>query len=396
MNKIGIICYYSFPEGMAATNRIIAYCKGLNANQVETEIFIFRPKVGKEEPSQGYIDNIRYIYAHVRKVNCSLFRKILYERPVTLLKTLVLIKKSHNEKPFDTILLSYDTPFLLFFFGISLRLLIGVKIGFIADEYPLEIREYGKSEISLASKLWYKIAFFFISYRILIHEKLRDYFNREIGNKPSYIMGSIIDEKRFEIDLSDIDNGGDLCYFGGMALNNDNVDLLIKVFNKIKDKYPNLNLLFYGTPSDKDRIFLMDMINCFHLQERVFLKGRISYNEVPKMMKQAAVLVTSQSNTKRAEGGLPTKLAEYLISGRPAIVSKVSVIPEILSDRENIYMVEPDNVENYINTLEEVLSNYDVALNVAKKGQLFAIHNYGNIHVCKQLKEFLSSQINKK
>ena len=394
MNKIGILCYYSFPEGMAATNRIIAYCKGLNANIVDTEVFIFRPKVGKEELSQGYIDNIKYIYAHVRKENCSMFRKLLYERPVTLFKTLALIKKSHNEKPFDTILLSYDTPFLLFFFGIFLRLLIGVKIGFIADEYPLEIREYGKSEISLVSKLWFKLAFHFIAYRILIHEKLRDYYNKEISKKPSYIMGSIIDENRFEIDSCDFDNGGDLCYCGGMALNNDNVDLIIQAFNKIKDKYPNVNLLLYGSPSDKDRLFLIDMINSFHLQERVFLKGRISYNEVPRMMKHAAVLVTSQSRTKRAEGGLPTKLAEYLISGRPAIVSKVSVIPEVLSDRENIFMVEPDNIDDYINTLDEVLSNYDVALDVAKRGQLFAIQNYGNVHVCRNLKEFLSSQIN--
>ena len=40
-NHIGILCGYPFPEGMAATNRILAYSKGLNESGIEIDIFIF-------------------------------------------------------------------------------------------------------------------------------------------------------------------------------------------------------------------------------------------------------------------------------------------------------------------------------------------------------------------
>lgn len=395
MNKIGILCYYSFPEGMAATNRIIAYCKGLNAQQVATDVIIFKPKVGLNSPSQGNIGEIRYIYSHKRKENIGKIQEII-EWIVALFKSLSVILKSHKCNPYDTILFSFDIPLYLIFFGFFIKLLLRVKIGFIADEYPCEIRANRKDKISLINKYMFKWAFLFISYRILIHDKLRDYYNKEIGYKESYVMGSIIDEERFNINQDFIKSDNNLCYFGGMDLNNDNVDLIIKAFNQIKDRYPNTNLLLYGEPSIKDKKILSHIIFEFKLGHRVFLKGRASYKEVPLLMKSAAVLVTSQSKTKRAEGGLPTKLAEYLISGKPAIVSKVSIIPEILLDRENIYMVEPDNIEDYVTTMEEVLSNYNKAMEVAQRGRIFALNNYGNIHVCAQLNKFLTSIINEK
>lgn len=390
MDKIGVLCYYSFPEGMAPTNRIIAYCKGLNAQNVATEVIIFKPKVGLNSLSQGNIGEIKYVYAHKRKENIGKIH-IIIEWMVALFKSLKIIMKSHKSKPFDTILFSFDFPLYLIFFGFFIKLLLKIKIGFIADEYPYEIRTRGKNKISLTNKYLFKLAFFFVSYRILIHDKLRDYYNKEIGYKDSYVMGSIIDEERFNIEQEFNNFENNLCYFGGMDLNNDNVDLIIYAFNQIKDKYPNVNLLLYGEPSVLNKKIIQSIISELKLENRVFLKGRASYNEVPLLMKRAAVLVTSQSKTKRAEGGLPTKLAEYLISGKPAIVSKVSIIPEILIDRENVYMVEPDNNEDYVKTIDEVLSNYDKAMRVAQRGQIFALNNFGNVHVCQQLYKFLTS-----
>ena len=42
MNKIGVICAYQFPEGMAPTIRILAYCKGLQKKWSEDRGFYFQ------------------------------------------------------------------------------------------------------------------------------------------------------------------------------------------------------------------------------------------------------------------------------------------------------------------------------------------------------------------
>ena len=43
IKKILILCNYPFPEGMAATNRIFAYSKGLNQNGIKTEVLTISP-----------------------------------------------------------------------------------------------------------------------------------------------------------------------------------------------------------------------------------------------------------------------------------------------------------------------------------------------------------------
>ena len=45
INKIGILCTYSFPEGMAPTIRILSYGQGLVDNGCKVEVVVFQPKV---------------------------------------------------------------------------------------------------------------------------------------------------------------------------------------------------------------------------------------------------------------------------------------------------------------------------------------------------------------
>ena len=40
----------------------------------------------------------------------------------------------------------------------------------------------------------------------------------------------------------------------------DNVDNIIRAFDQIKDKYPNMDLFLYGTPNDKDAKVVKELI----------------------------------------------------------------------------------------------------------------------------------------
>ena len=61
--KVGIIHLYPFPIGMAATNRIIAYSKGLIADNASITVFCLNPYYRKEELSlekNGVYEGINY------------------------------------------------------------------------------------------------------------------------------------------------------------------------------------------------------------------------------------------------------------------------------------------------------------------------------------------------
>lgn len=66
-------------------------------------------------------------------------------------------------------------------------------------------------------------------------------------------------------------------------------------------------------------------------------------------------MLTSQPVTKRAAGGFPTKLAEYMLSHTPAIVTNVGEIHNYVKDGEHVYMVPPCNPIKYAEKLNTFL-----------------------------------------
>ena len=140
INKIGILCTYSFPEGMAPTIRILSYGQGLVDNGCKVEVVVFQPKVVDDAYSlSGCIGGVKYTYAHKRDTNKSKLYKLFVDRPKSLLNAIKKIRNSHKEEKFDCILLSFDHPTYLLFFVPVLRIM-GIKIGFIGDEFPEPIR----------------------------------------------------------------------------------------------------------------------------------------------------------------------------------------------------------------------------------------------------------------
>ena len=323
--KIGILCTYRFPEGMAPTIRILSYSKGLVENHCDVEVVIFQPKVDNDNlPAEGIIDGIRYSYSHIRQPQKSCLYKVLIDRPKALVNAVVKLYKSNRQKKYNCILLSFDKPLYLLFYTVILKIL-GFKLGFIGDEFPEPIRRL-RNTIPIYYIWIYKFVYRFISFRVLMTETLKEFYNKEICPKPTYILSSILNTSRFDGVVKEDYKSNVLCYMGNMMLAKDNVDNIIRSFNLLKDDFPDLELHMYGTPNEKDKMFLLTLIKTLGLEHRVFIKGRINYNIVPQTLSDADILVTSQPNTKRATGGFPTKLAEYMMSVRFVIMLKMAIL----------------------------------------------------------------------
>lgn len=390
VDKICILCPYSFPEGMAPSTRIIAYGKGLVQNSVETEVVCFFPKRKEDQnPNEGEINGVKWSYIQQKKYGVSRAYNMLVERPKVIWKTLKYIKQSNKVKRINFVLLSFDSPVLLLIMTILLRL-AGFKVGFIGDEYPQAIREL-KNRISRKDTLLFKISHKFMSFRILMTQKLIDYYNSNICERPSYLFGSILDEGRFgNVTLrSNVDSY--LCYMGNMQLTKDNVDNIIEAFSLICDKYPELHLYLYGTPSNEDKKIIKELIEKKQLTSRILLKGRADYNDVPSILANARILVTSQPNTMRAEGGFPTKMGEYMMSHVPMIVTDVGEISNYVQDGVTTYMVPPCDPKSYAKKIEYVLNHKRESELVAECAYNYAIKHFSSTEVAKGLVNFMST-----
>lgn len=395
LDRIGVLCYYTFPEGMAATNRIIAYSKGLRENGVDVDIIIFRPKL-KEAciPLSGTISGINFHYMYERDTKSSTLKKLFYHRPLSLFKTVKYIYKQNKERSFDYIFLSFDALHFMTFFVLSLRL-FGIRLAFIGDEYPIPIREQLKDKLPRWKIYSYKIIFWGIKVRILMTKALKDYFNNVISLKPTHILPTITDIDRFKrIDIKRKDlKVPYLCYMGNMELAKDNVTNIIKAFKLVCDIYPSLELHLYGIPKKNDWKVLESLVEELKLTHKVFFKGRVDYNIVPVVLSQAKILVTSQPITRRAEGGFPTKLGEYLLSGVPTIATTVGEIAQFVSDKKHVYLVPPCEPQAYADKIVYIMEHYDEALSVACEGRKFILENFSSKKVAGDLKIFLENNL---
>lgn len=379
--KIGVIHIYNFPYGMAPTVRISAYCKGLLKLGASVDIISIVPQKGAGKPPlKGRCEGGNYYhFCYSPLINLPIIRSVFWRirNYYCRYKAIEYIKKSHQEEPYDAFILSFDEPCLFNSIVPSLYKLEGAKIIAIADEYPKPIRKYLKPFVPEGKLKKFRKIYKKIDARILMTMNLKLFYDSKICPKPTLLLSTIVDTDRFN-DVKPFEAKRDyLCYMGNMELTKDNVDNIIYAFNIVKNDYPNIDLHLFGCPNSKDKEYLISIIKKLKLSDRVFIMGRINSEEVPNILVSAKVLVASQPNTKRAEGGFPTKMGEYFMSGVPTILTDVGEISLYVKDGVNAYIVPPSRPDLYAEKLRYIFNEYPKALKVAQNAKSYIMNNFG-------------------
>ena len=394
MLKIGIIHIYNFPVGLAPTVRITAYCKGLlKLGNIVDIISIVPQKDSKKNTLTGKCEGGNYYhFSYPPKINIPIIRSVFWriKNFYCRYKALEFIRSSHQEHPYNAFILSFDDPSLFNCIVPVLYKLKNIKIIAIADEYPKPIRKYLKQSVPENKLKKYRKIYKKIAGRILMTRNLQKFYDEKVCPKPTLLLSTIVDTDRFR-NVTPLKSERDyLCYMGNMELSKDNVDNIICAFSKIAHNWPNLDLHLYGNPNTKDYNYLLTVIKNFHLHNRVFIKGRIESNTVPSVLAGAKILVASQPDTKRAEGGFPTKLGEYFMSGVPTILTDVGEITIYVKDSENGYIVPPSRPDLYAEKLSYILNNYQEALKVAQNARKYIIDQFGYKIAGEKIENFIN------
>lgn len=391
MKRAAIISIYPFPVGMAATNRIIAYSKAISLYNYNIDIICTVPTdIESEYPSEGNIENIHYIYPAGRtKARYKILRFIsLYSGFRFLHSAISTIKYIFkNNKNYNDIIISTDDILYLYLYSWVAKI-INAKTIFIFDEYPKPIRHKLKTDIPYWKKFAYGIVLKKVDAYISISNDLKKYYCN-IVEKPAFIMPIVIDISRFD-NLRKTERIKSICYMGNMELAKDNVDIIVKAFAEIHAKYPEIQLDLYGQPNYEDKNKLMNIIHELKVESYVHFKGRVSSNLVPEILSKSYILVSSQPETKRAKGGFPTKLAEYLCSGTPSILTDVGENAIYVTKNRHCFFVNAGSIDEYVKTIEYILNNYEKAETIAKEGQKYIKDTYSLQNVGKNISDFLS------
>jgi glycosyltransferase involved in cell wall biosynthesis len=141
-----------------------------------------------------------------------------------------------------------------------------------------------------------------------------------------------------------------------------NLKFLLKAFNKLKKKLPNVKLLKIGEPQSYGaRKKLLNSINDMGLQNDVIFIGYVIEEELPKWYNASDLLVYP---CLYAGFGLPP--LEAMACGTPVITSNTSSLPEVVDDAG--IMVDPYNVDSMSLNMYEILTNQGLQTDLMRKG----------------------------
>lgn len=188
----------------------------------------------------------------------------------------------------------------------------------------------------------------------------------EINNKPTLIMECIADEKQAE-SKAVVPNKTPICLYTGSTASEYGILEMVDAFSRLEGRAE----LWICGQGDSDA-YIREVAKC-HSNIRHF--GLITQSEVTKLRDACHFLI----NPRRPSGtytkySFPSKISEYMMSGKPCIMYKLEGIPD-----------EYDRYVNYLSEqtgkmlAKELMSIFNVdyleLTEKAKQGRIYMINN---------------------
>jgi len=392
--NMNIIFIYpnSFPKGAAATNRLITIARSLKEKGHDVKVFIIRPTEKKDNVLNtqhiGQFLDVRYEYAleNLDWPNNPILKlvKLISGRIMSILKIL----KDHRNRPVDVIVCAGTYTFAENLPYYLLSKIIGAKIILTIDEYPwvlINKNSYSQLYRFIYLKTYYKLFDGFIT----ITETLKGYYSKLARSQAMlYHLPMTVEFERFEHFSPDPNSSCYIAYVGNDPTGNkDGVNMLLEAFNIIKDDFPDCQLLIAGIVHLSTHEYAKEE----HLQNKVVFLGFIERDLISEILVNARALCLSRPNNLQADGGFPTKLGEYLATGRPVVITDVGEIKEYLTDGVNAFIASPDDVKAYAEKLRSCLLDPVNADRIGSAGRQVALDRFNYSIYSQDLHTFVSN-----
>jgi glycosyltransferase involved in cell wall biosynthesis len=168
--------------------------------------------------------------------------------------------------------------------------------------------------------------------------------------------------------------------YAGMLVSRKNVTGLLRAFALVHRQVPEARLVIVGPMPD--RAYLTEvktLAAALCLDQVVDFKGFVETPVLLRQLRQARVLAMfSHEETS------PTILAQALAASKPVVASNVGGIPELVSDGENGFLVEPGDEVALADRLTTLVNSPDLCRAFSLHGHAFACQRFEPSAVARQ------------
>lgn len=357
--KFYILCWI-FSYGSASSNRLLAYANSAVKKGYKAEIVtLLRLDKRNCEPKKGVI--IRGLYP------CRIHNKLISKFLsffTTIWFLLATVKKE------DRLLLYGSAEYLPFFVWFRRK-----QTYYEVTECP-DLFKPKTYPWSYYKRLWKRLNGIFV-----ISRNLKQYFvDYGVAFDKVHIINMIVDPSRFEGVTRNPNVEKYIAYCGNV--NNDSKDGigdLVASFVRYRESYQDRKLYIIGPiVSQEQKKKYEDYLKNSGALDSVVFTGPIPPTSIPQYFVNADMLVLARPNNIQAKYGFPTKLGEYLLSGRPVVLTDVGNISDFLSDGQSAYIAQPGNITSISDKMKEVSTHTINSEQVANNGKEVALKEFNS------------------
>jgi len=183
-------------------------------------------------------------------------------------------------------------------------------------------------------------------------------------------------------------------FYGGSFGKKDGLDLLLKAFEEVCKELDYLRLVLTGKGENvADFNEFMALVKASSFSDRIQYRGFVPSGEYQALLNSCDIFCVIRDNSGAANTGFPSKLAEYLATGRAVIVTNVGDVSNYLQDKENAILVKPMDLISLVGAIKYLIEHSDDISQIGSKGRIVAINRFNNRTESKKLFTALNKSI---
>jgi glycosyltransferase involved in cell wall biosynthesis len=396
--KVIILFSESLHYGLAASNRVLAYAKGLQESGAEVEIlmpFAFVKNNIMPFEQRGHFHGVNYKYLcftnfnpfekYPKGISHALAISKIYLSYIYLF--IYLIK---HKKKCDVLFIYYFNNYFTFLF---LKLYYN-KIK-VCDLCEIPYHDHFGIKKIKKRRIREKYVFPLFDAFVVISENLHLYIKEKTRNKASIIKVPILYQP---IQPFIAKTNSPLPFFihsGSLTESKDGIVSMLTAFGKAKNEL-NIPFYFYITgylDNSPDKRNILAVIEKYNLHDSVFFNGFVSKAELLSLQLGASLAIINKADNEMNNYNFPTKLSEYLNNQIAVIASEIGELKNYLTNNENVYFYKPNDMEGLVNCIKDAMTDKQKREQIALNGRKLAEENFSHTIQGKRLYLFFEKLI---
>lgn len=388
--NILIVSRSAYPEGMAISKRIRLIAKGLQECGNNVYVRILNPTTlpGRNDcnPNSGeFPKGVFFEYSGGERIWSKGW---LIRRLQTLKGTMCgIFNTFHQMKDLDVVML-YTTGSPSIILHKILCKLFDKKFVLFRSEHPFFENQNWLYKL-IVTKFTHR---FFDAYIVISKGIKKFYESIGIDSKQILIIPIINDPVPCNNGNISPNKTNTIFYCGDWSQHKDGLMTLLKAFAIVVKKQVNLKLELAGKPFSTEYIkSVNDFISKNRIEDRTIMTGYLDNDEFQHRMNRATMFVLPKPLNFQAQFSMPSKLAEYLSTGKPVVASDMGDLSKYLKNRVSVYFTAPGNHEEVAFAMSYIIENSDKARTVGEEGKRIAMTEFDYLNNCKKIFNFLKS-----